>query len=308
MTTHNEASARSAFAGNRLIRNEAMRKDAVLEAALADPGTRAIVFHGGHVAEAEDGGVVHALNGFGGEEAVSGPVLLGYDGETAMVGVRLPERRDAQGQPLGLALRTLGIVTPDRVAPDMLGALAEAGGLLAWHAAHRFCGTCGTEMRATDAGWKRECPQCGAQAFPRTDPVVIMMITHEGPDGPRALVGRQPRFPPGNYSCLAGFLEPGETVEAAVRREVAEEAGITVGAVRYHASQPWPLPHSLMLGCYGEALTDTIVPDEEELEDVRWVTRDELHAMREDRHPEGMRTPPAGTIARLLFDDWLDAS
>ncbi len=303
-----EPSARTGFAGNTLTRNEAMRTDAALADALADPATQVLVFEGANVAHAENGTPIRPLADVDRASAVAGPVLLGRRGETAMVALRMPERVDADGKAMGTPLRTLGIVMPDLVDGETLGALAQAGSLLAWHVSHRFCGHCGTEGREAAAGWRRDCPDCGLQVFPRTDPVVIMMVTRETAEGPRVLVGRQPRFPPGNYSCLAGFLEPGETAEMAVRREVMEEAGITVGRVRYHASQPWPMPHSLMIGCYGEALSDEIVPDEDELEDVRWVTRDELFGMTEGTHPDGMRVPPRGTIARLLFDDWLDGS
>ena len=301
-----EASARTAFAGNTLHRDEAMRTDETLARALAADETRALVFWGRNVAPAVDGGFVHALADVSQDEAVTGPVLLGFEGARAWLAFGLPERTEADGTPAGMPLRSLGLAGAGDTSPETLGALAEAGALLAWHDSHRFCGRCGTEMRMAAAGWRRECPGCGAHGFPRTDPVVIMMIVHEGSDGPRALIGRQPRFPPGNYSCLAGFLEPGETIEMAVRREVLEEAGIRVGAVRYHASQPWPMPHSLMIGCYGEALDDRIVPDEDELEDVRWASRHDLLLMRQDAHPDGRRLPPPGTIARLLFDDWLD--
>ena len=303
---HKEASARSGFAGNRLLRNEAMRKDETLAAALTDSRTHVLLFAGGHVVAPNGTPVRHRIDALDAFDSEAGPVLLGYEGEVAIVAVRGAERLGADGKPEGLDLRGLALAPPDGVTGADVGALAQAGSLLAWHVSHRFCGRCGTETKPAAAGWRRDCPGCGGSTFPRTDPVVIMMVTHRGPQGVRVLVGRQPRFPPGNYSCLAGFLEPGETVEMAVRREVAEEAGIEVGTVRYHASQPWPMPHSLMLGCYAEALNDAIVPDEDELEDVRWVTRDELIAMRQDTHPEGMRTPPRGTIARLLFDDWLD--
>ncbi len=149
-----------------------------------------------------------------------------------------------------LALFNLRQVAVDgSVSPDDLGALAEGKALLFWHAKHRFCANCGTPTVASAGGWRRECSSCGTHHFPRTDPVVIMLAT----DGERCLLGRQPRFPAGMYSCLAGFLEPGETIEDAVRREIAEEAGIATGTVTYLGSQPWPFPASLMIGCLVEA-------------------------------------------------------
>ena len=158
-------------------------------------------------------------------------------------------------------LRTLAIA--GTLPPEEYGALAQGRAALFWHATHRFCARCGAESRMVSAGWKRLCPSCGAEHFPRTDPVVIMLVV----DADRCLLGRAPRFAPGMWSCLAGFMEPGETVEAAVRRETLEEAGITVGRVRYYASEPWPFPASLMIGVHGEALDGEIRRDPAELED-----------------------------------------
>ena len=146
-------------------------------------------------------------------------------------------------------------------------------------------------------GYRRDCPNCGAEHFPRTDPVVIMLAI----DGERCLLGRQARFAPGMYSCLAGFVEPGETIEDAVRRETAEEAGITVGRVRYHASQPWPFPSSLMIGCHAEALSRDIVRDDAELEACRWFSRAEVRAMLAGR-PSGRDQMPAGNRHRASPD------
>lgn len=178
-----------------------------------------------------------------------------------------------------------------------LGALAQARALLAWHANHRFCGRCGgpTEMRG--GGVRRECLSCRAQHFPRVDPVAIMLAV----DGDRCLLGRQPQFQPGIYSALAGFVEPGETMEEAVRREVLEEAGIRVGRVAYHSSQTWPFPSSLMLGCHAEALSTEIVRDATELEDCRWFGRVEVALMLAGRHPQGLAVPPPMAIAHRLI-------
>jgi len=181
-----------------------------------------------------------------------------------------------------------------------LGMLAAGKALLYWHATHRFCSKCGAASIPAHAGFRRDCTACKAPHFPRTDPVAIMLVV----DGERCLMGRQPRFVPGMYSCLAGFCEPGETIEAAVRREVQEESGIRTGRVRYLSSQPWPFPQSLMIGCIAEATSTDIVRDETELEDVRWFTRDEVQAMIERRHPDNVWVPATFSLASQLVRAW----
>lgn len=177
---------------------------------------------------------------------------------------------------------------------------ATAKAVLSWHRSHRFCAKCGAESRMTQGGWQRTCDACGAHHFPRTDPVVIMLITH----GPRTLLGRSPGWPDGMYSCLAGFIEPGETIEAAVRREVFEESGVRVGPVRYLSSQPWAFPSSLMIGCHGEALSDQINIDPNEIEDAIWVTKSDLLEAFAGQNPKIL---PArrGAIAQFLLRNWL---
>ncbi|SDL30102.1 NAD(+) diphosphatase [Aliiruegeria lutimaris] len=187
-----------------------------------------------------------------------------------------------------------------RLSPKDAELAAAARGLLEWHRTHPFCARCGKKSAPAQAGWQRNCPACGAQHFPRTDPVVIMLITH----GNSVLMGRSPAWPEGMYSLLAGFIEPGETIEAAVRREVFEEAGVRVGAVNYLASQPWPFPASLMLGCRGAAETDDIQIDPKEIEDARWISREEMLSIMAGEHPSiwGARR---GAIARFLLENWL---
>jgi len=177
---------------------------------------------------------------------------------------------------------------------------ATARALLEWHRTHGFCAACGARSEVVQAGWQRQCPACNVQHFPRTDPVVIMLITR----GNSVLMGRSPGWPEGMYSLLAGFIEPGETIEAAVRREVMEESGVRVGAVRYLASQPWPFPASLMLGCAGEAETDAIVLDPAELEDALWITREEMVSVMAGTHPR-LKPPRRGAIAQFLMANWL---
>lgn len=180
--------------------------------------------------------------------------------------------------------------------------LSQARSLVDWHARHRFCASCGGPTEAKEAGYMRACGQCGAQHFPRTDPVTIMLVLRQG----RVLLGRQPRFAPMTYSALAGFVEPGENIEEAVRREVLEEVGIRVGEVRYHSSQPWPFPSSLMIGCMAEAEGDEIRLDPDELEDARWFSRDEIAGMVENHKAEGqLRMPPPLSIAHQLARAWL---
>ena len=179
--------------------------------------------------------------------------------------------------------------------------LAATGrGLLEWHRTHGYCATCGAASNMAMAGWQRNCPACNRSHFPRTDPVVIMLITH----GNKVLMGRSHAWPEGMYSLLAGFVEPGETLEAAVRREVFEESGIRVGQVGYLASQPWPFPASLMFGCAGEALNEDIVIDPKEIEDALWVSREEMLDVFEGVHPE-IKPARKGAIAHFLLENWL---
>jgi NAD+ diphosphatase len=177
---------------------------------------------------------------------------------------------------------------------------ATAKGVLEWHRGHGFCANCGAASLAADGGWRRDCPACGRPHFPRTDPVVIMLVT----DGNKLLMGRSPGWPDRFYSLLAGFIEPGETIAAAVRREVAEETSVRVGAVRLLASQPWPFPASLMIGCIGRAETTEIIRDPTEIEDALWLSREALLEVFAGRHPE-IAPPRRGAIAQFLMKMWL---
>jgi NAD+ diphosphatase len=187
-----------------------------------------------------------------------------------------------------------------RLSPLEAELAATAKAIRSWHDSHRFCARCGQGSEVMMAGWQRTCPSCGAHHFPRTDPVVIMLITR----GNSVLLGRSHGWPEGMYSCLAGFVEPGETVEAAVRREVKEEAGIDVGAVRYVASQPWPFPAALMIGCHGEALGDEITIDPAELDDALWISREDvMDAFAGNR--SDLLPARKGAIAHFLLRNWL---
>ncbi len=187
-----------------------------------------------------------------------------------------------------------------RISPRDAELAASARALLNWHATHGFCAVCGARSQVAKAGWQRDCPACGAHHFPRTDPVVIMLITH----GNSVLMGRSHGWPEGMYSLLAGFIEPGETIEAAVRREVWEEAGVRVGQVDYLASQPWPFPSSLMLGCRGEATSRDLTIDPVEIEDAIWVSRDEMLEAFAGRHPK-LLPARKGAIAHFILSNWL---
>jgi NAD+ diphosphatase len=188
------------------------------------------------------------------------------------------------------------------VEPAHLPLIAEAKAVLHWHLRHRFCSNCGAPTQVTQAGWKRDCASCKAEHFPRTDPVAIMLAVN----GEQCLLGRSPRFLPTMWSCLAGFIEAGEAIEDAVRRETREEAGITCGRVVYFHSQPWPFPSSLMIGCHAEALTSDIVVDRAELEDARWFSKAEVESMLLRRHPQGLTTPPPVAIAHHLIRAWVE--
>jgi NAD+ diphosphatase len=192
--------------------------------------------------------------------------------------------------------------------PGEAGTYAAARSLVDWHARHPHCARCGALTRMFRAGWGRCCPTCGTEHFPRVDPVVIMLAQHGEGAGARLLVGRQRAFPPGRYSALAGFLEPGESVEEAVARELFEEAGVAVRDVRYIASQPWPFPSQLMIACIGIADDDTLRLDEHELEHAMWVDRDGVEAAMAHQEGAPFLPPPPYAIAHTLFARWLEES
>jgi len=189
--------------------------------------------------------------------------------------------------------------------PGEASLIGTAKSLLDWHARHRFCSNCGTETEAAEAGWKRACPSCKTEHFPRTDPVVIMLAIHKG----RALLGRQPRFPRGMMSALAGFIEPGETIEEAAGRELKEEANLNATSARIVTNQPWPFPCQLMIGLHVEVDGDDATPDPSELESVRWFTKDEARAMLEGGlvAADGrFWAPPPMAIAHTILRAWVD--
>lgn len=196
------------------------------------------------------------------------------------------------------AFDTIGTLSEDE-APLFAAALSLAW----WHSRHRFCANCGAATGIERGGWSRRCPECAAQHFPRVDPVVIMLAEHKD----RLLLGRQPQYPPGRYSALAGFLEPGESIEAAVARELFEEAGIEVSDVTYTASQPWPFPSSLMIGCHARALGPDLTIDTTELDDARWFTRNEIAQALAGGPNAAFLPPPRFAIARTLLEHWLAA-
>ncbi len=196
-----------------------------------------------------------------------------------------------------------GMAMQGVVPADQLSAIAMAKSMVSWHQRHGFCANCGTRSAMSDGGWKRTCPSCHTEHFPRTDPVVIMLVH----SGEKCLMGRQKQFPPGMYSCLAGFVEAAETIEDAVKREILEESGIHCTDVRYYMTQPWPYPSSLMIGCSARATSETITVDLMELEDARWFDRDEAMLMLKREHPDGLAGPHPFAIAHHLLGQWLQA-
>lgn len=305
---HLEPSELTAFSGNKLDRDSEHRDETSLEKALKVEGTHILAFSGTQLVLKHDGQVLDPL--FAPYELAElqpnfdDAILLGHQpsGEPRLavpVSVE-PEALAAHYKPAD----PRALFRDALVGDQLLGEVAQALSLLRWNADNKFCGRCGGTMETLIGGYKRRCTACAHEIFPRTDPVAIMLVVDEKQD--RCLMGRSPRFPAGMYSSLAGFVEPGETIENAVRRETREESGITVGRVRYHASQPWPMPHQLMIGCYGEATTVDITFDTTELEDCRWFTRAEIGQMLKEGSCEGRTLPIEGTIARRLIEDWFE--
>lgn len=296
------------FSSNLIDRTGAERDPEAHVAFAASPDALHVLIAGEFAALRSRDGVATALvpQGEVPADAVRERVYLGrLDGAPVLAGALDPAAVDAlRADPAWLVSDLRSIATHGLVPPGEAGALAQAKSLLLWHARHPFCAQCGSATTPGQAGLRRDCATCGAQHFPRTDPVTIMLVSQ----GDRCLLGRQARFVPGSYSCLAGFVSPGETIEDAVRRETLEESGITVGRVRYGLSQPWPFPSSLMIGCFGEALDETITVDRDELEDARWFTRPEVVSMLDRTHPDGLITPPPMAIAHHLIRSWAEHS
>ena len=295
------------YTESRLARVAERRRDAVAAAAMSADANAGVYLMGGEMIVLKQDTPCEALFTF--EEAralapIVETVFLGLDDGAPRFGVGLaPDDAAALKTRSDLVVTDLrSIAVQGLVAGEHLPPIAEAKAVLHWHARHRFCSNCGAPTVVVDAGWRRDCAQCLAQHFPRTDPVVIMLAI----DGDDCLLGRSPRFIPNMWSCLAGFLEPGETIEDAVRRETLEEASITTGRVRYLASQPWPFPSSLMIGCYAEATSREIVVDTEELEGARWFSKEELARMLMRRHEAGLTTPPPVAIAHHIIRSFVE--
>jgi NAD+ diphosphatase len=194
-----------------------------------------------------------------------------------------------------------GMAMQGAVPANQLAAIAMAKSVVSWHQRHGFCANCGTRTAMSNGGWRRDCPNCKTEHFPRTDPVVIMLVA----SGDKCLLGRQKQFPPGMWSCLAGFVEAAETIEDAVKRETLEESGISCTDVAYYMTQPWPYPSSLMIGCSARATSDTVVVDHDELEDARWFDRTEATLLLKREHPDGLTGPHPFAIAHHLLRRWV---
>jgi NAD+ diphosphatase len=287
------------FAGARLDRAGSRRTDPDwLRKRLAEPTSRALLV-------APDGVYVDGsvdpprpvLVPLQTLEPPDEPVLLGVDDVGALFAVGIDGAAPGVDGALPMELREAGA----RMSQQDGGLVAYAAAITNWHRSHPHCARCGAVTHSAEAGHVRACPNCGALHHPRTDPVVIMLVH----DGDRALLGRQASWPEGRYSALAGFVEPGESLEEAVAREVLEESGIEVGEVLYRSSQPWPFPTSLMLGFHATYSSGEPAVSDAELQDVRWFERDDLVAIRDG--DTGFHLPPPLAIARRLIDEWLGA-
>ena len=294
------------FSGNPLDRASDRRGDAGwLAERLRDPASAAVALHkGAPFITGENGSsrlarlpiaLAAGLARRPGEDLL----LLGLERGRALFALDYESAADPVLGPLAGRGRFEDLRAMASILPREEAAIAAtAKGVFEWQNRHRFCAACGHASEAADAGWKRVCPSCRTEHFPRTDPVVIMLAVHED----RCLLGRQASWPGGRFSALAGFLEPGETIEEACARELKEEAGLETLSVAYHSSQPWPYPSSLMIGLLAEVSSARATPDQTELEEVRWLTREEARDVLAGRHE--IQTPPPLAIAHQLLRSW----
>ena len=303
------------FAGNPLNRDSERRGDeAFLAEKLADPESLAVALWNGKPlvedildADGKPKGVQIAyLRADMAQDLAGSAEKLLYMGlwkDIAVFAVDIEGPADpAEGPLQGLGrfeeLRGAAAAMP----PADAGILATAKSMFEWRRRHRWCSACGQKTEVADGGWKRVCPACDAEHFPRTDPVAIMLAVHDG----KCLLGRQAAWPPGMFSALAGFIEPGETIEEACARELEEEAGLKAVTVRYHSSQPWPWPSSLMIGMIADVDSDKAAPDQTELEEVRWFTKEEAIRLMKGEFEDGLFAPPALAIAHQLIKAWAE--
>jgi NAD+ diphosphatase len=295
------------YAGSLLDRASDRRPEAGwLAGKLAEPDARVLAFWNGAPLLTRDPDGRSAIAWLAGDLAaqLAGDgdrlLFLGLDGRGAVFALDFEGESDPAAGPL----EGRGVFQALRPAAAQLpgsdsGLLSVARSLFEWRRRHRFCSVCGRPTASIDGGWKRVCPACTAQHFPRVDPCVIMLPVY----GERCLVGRQAAWDRGRFSTLAGFLEPGESIEEACAREVKEEAGLTVVAVRYHSSQPWPYPANLMIGLIADVCDNQAAPDMSELEEVKWLSRQEAIALLDGRLP-GLSAPPPSAIAHHLIRSW----
>ncbi|SNS44111.1 NAD(+) diphosphatase [Tardiphaga sp. 20_F10_N6_6] len=296
-----------AFVSNTLDRAAHLRfSDEKLFALEGKSSSRAYVIYRDSLVMKKDGDAQRALLTI--DEALKfganpGTVFLGLrDGDAVFgMGIGAPAVEKLLTRDDVVVSELRGMAMQGMVPPEQLSAVAQAKSLVSWHQRHGFCANCGTKSSMAEGGWKRVCPSCKTEHFPRTDPVVIMLVEK----GDKCLLGRQKQFAPGMYSCLAGFVEAAETIEDAVKREIFEESGIRCTDVTYYMTQPWPYPSSLMIGCSARAISDEITVDKMELEDARWFDRDEAMLMWKREHPDGLAGPHPFAIAHHLLGRWL---
>jgi len=284
------------FAGGRLDRADHIRmKPELVAEALASPGARCLVLDGLDPVT-QDGHLL--MEPISPDARVEDHLLLGLDEAQRPIFARLAGASETNFTP---SARSRTIVT--EVPADEVALYGAARSLVHWHGRHPFCSVCGCATRPEKAGWARRCGSCDAEHFPRVDPVVIMLAEHQG----RVLLGRQHSWPEGFYSALAGFIEPGETIEEAVAREIKEEAGLTVHSIRYVISQPWPFPSSLMIACTAQADEDKLTLDETEIAEAIWCDADDVRAALASQPGARFNCPPPMAVAYHLLKHWADA-
>ncbi|MFN3512101.1 MAG: NAD(+) diphosphatase [Phenylobacterium sp.] len=302
-------SFQNTFAGNPLNRASERRGDAswLSERLNSDDALALALWNGKPLLEqGKDGGLQLAYLPANMADEMSGGaerlLFMGLWKETAVFAVDIEGGTDPADGPLaGLGRFEDLRATALRLPATDAAIVATAKSMFEWRRRHRHCAACGEPTQVVDGGWKRVCPACKAEHFPRTDPVVIMLAVH----GDRCMLGRQEAWPKGMFSALAGFLEPGESIEEACARELEEEAGLKTLSVRYHSTQPWPYPSSLMIGLIAEVESDEATPDQTELSEVRWFTRAEARQVLAGGY-DGVMAPGPLAIAHQLLKSWAE--